>query len=60
MTFIDDYSDFMMVYVMAKKSEVLTHFKEFSSFVENLFDRKINRVYQQSIHKLVQGKRNLH
>jgi len=39
--FIDDFSKVTWLYLMKNKSEVLSHFQEFSNFVENQFNYKI-------------------
>ncbi|CAH9137156.1 unnamed protein product, partial [Cuscuta epithymum] len=44
-SFIDDFSRYTWVYPMRRKSEVYTHFCNFQTLVENLFDRKI-KVFQ--------------
>jgi len=40
-SFIDDYSKFTWIYLLKHKSEVFQRFREFQSFVERKFDRKI-------------------
>jgi hypothetical protein len=40
-TFIDDYSKFIWIYLLRHKSEVSKYFLEFQSLVERLFNRKI-------------------
>jgi Integrase core domain len=39
--FIDDFSKVIWLYLMKNKSKVLSHFQEFSNFVENQFNYKI-------------------
>ncbi|KAK2442716.1 putative mitochondrial protein [Trifolium repens] len=43
-TFIDDYSDYTVVYLMKNKSEALDMFKVFVNEIENQFDKKIKRL----------------
>jgi hypothetical protein len=40
-SFIDDYSKFMWLYLLHHKSEVFPFFKEFQSLVEHIFNRKV-------------------
>jgi hypothetical protein len=40
-SFIDDYSKFIWIYLLRYKSEVFKFFKEFQCLVERMFDRKI-------------------
>jgi hypothetical protein len=40
-SFVDDYSKFMWIYLLKNKSEVFQKFHEFQYLVERLFDRKI-------------------
>lgn len=40
-SFIDDYSKFVWIYLLKNKSEVFDKFHEFQNLVERLFDRKI-------------------
>ena len=40
-TFVDDHTHFLMVYLIANKSDVLRSFKEYKQLVETLFERKI-------------------
>lgn len=40
-TFIDDYSRFMVVKSMKEKSEVIRHFKEYRSWAQNATNRRI-------------------
>ncbi|CAH9142791.1 unnamed protein product, partial [Cuscuta epithymum] len=43
--FIDDFSRFTWLYPMSRKSEVVSHFKNFKLMVENLFNSKI-KIFQ--------------
>ena len=40
-SFIDDHSKFVWIYLPRRKSEVFEKFREFQQLVERLFDRKI-------------------
>jgi hypothetical protein len=40
-SFIDDYSNFVWLYLLHHKSEVFPFFKEFQSLVEHIFNRKV-------------------
>ncbi|TFH84683.1 transposase, partial [Billgrantia azerbaijanica] len=40
-TFINDYSRFVTVYLMAHKSEVLGHFQEYKTLMENQMGKKL-------------------
>lgn len=40
-SFIDDYSKFVWIYLIKFKSEVFQKFRDFQNLVERLFDRKI-------------------
>jgi hypothetical protein len=40
-SFVDDYSKFMWIYLLKFKSEVIQKFHEFQALVERLFDKKI-------------------
>jgi histone deacetylase 1/2 len=40
-SFIDDYSKFMWIYLLHHKSEVFQRFHDFQSLVERMFNRKI-------------------
>jgi hypothetical protein len=40
-SFIDDYSKFIWIYLLCRKYEVFQYFLEFQSFVERMFNHKI-------------------
>jgi hypothetical protein len=40
-SFIDDYSEFVWIYLVRHKSEVFEKFHEFQQLVERRFDKKI-------------------
>jgi hypothetical protein len=41
-SFVDDYSHKIWIYLLKEKNEVFGKFKEFKALVENLTERKIN------------------
>jgi len=41
-TFIDDYSNFVCIYAIKNKSEVLNCYKEYSQMVQTKFNKKIS------------------
>ena len=43
LTFIDDYTHFVVVYLLNAKSEVFERFKEYEAMVNSHFERKISR-----------------
>ena len=43
-SFIDDYSKFVWIYLLCKKSEVFQIFRDFQSLVERQFDTKIRSI----------------
>lgn len=43
-TFTDDWSHFVMVFLMASKDEVFEYFKEYEALVTTKFERKIHRL----------------
>ena len=44
LTFIDDYTRYVWIYVLKKKSEVFTRFKEWKVLVEKSIDRKLKSI----------------
>lgn len=44
-TFIDEYTHYVTVYLMSKKSDVFTYFKDFAAKSENHFNSKIAYLY---------------
>lgn len=44
LTFLDDYSHFLHVYLLRTKSEVCSKFKEYFMFTKSLFNKSINRL----------------
>lgn len=43
-TFIDDFSNFTMVYLMKHKSEVFTYFREYVEMVQSMFCHRISKL----------------
>lgn len=46
-TFIDDFSDYTLVYLVKNKSETLGMFKTFVNKIEKQFSKKINRFHSE-------------
>jgi transposase InsO family protein len=41
LTFVDDYSRYVAIYIMVTKSEVLTHFKAYKAWAEKATGHRI-------------------
>ncbi|KAH0813975.1 hypothetical protein GEV33_008816 [Tenebrio molitor] len=44
LTFIDDYTHFVVVYLLETKSEVFNYFKQYKAMVNSHFERRISRL----------------
>lgn len=43
LTFIDDYTHFVVVYLLEKKSETFKYFQEYDAMANSHFERRISR-----------------
>lgn len=57
-TFIDDYSRWCEVYILKKKSEIFTVFKEYKNLVENQLNLKIKTFQSDNAREYISGEFN--